>query len=93
MASFDEKVSICLEDINEFMDSVKKVHVSKCNLDQCDIGMFSDELYSYVHLKRQSPRLIKVFFLHLCEKYPQGFNDCFLAAKNKDFMITFFTAR
>ena len=47
MASFDEKVSICLENINEFADSIKKVHdVSKCNLDQCEIEMFSDELHS-----------------------------------------------
>ena len=88
MASFDKKVAICLEKINEFADSIKKVHdVCRCTLDHCEIGMFSDDLHSYINSKRQSPRIVKKIFPSLCEKYPQGFEDCFMVAKNKDSMI------
>ena len=83
MASFDEKVSVCLENINEFADSIKKVHdIYKCTLNHCETGMFSDDLHSYVNSKRRSSRLVIKFFLRLCEKYPQGFEDCFMVAKN-----------
>ena len=92
MASFDEKVSICLEIINEFADSIKKVHdVSKCTLEHCEIGIFSDDLHSYVYSKRRSSRLVKKFFLRLCEKYPQGFEDCFMVVKNICSMTDFFS--
>ena len=92
MASFHEKVSICLENVNKFADSIKKVHdVSKCTLDHCEIGIVSNDLHSYVCSKRQSPRLLKKKFLRLCEKYLQEFEDCFMVAKNKDSMIYFFS--
>ena len=92
MISFDEKVSICLENINEFAESFKKVHdVSKYTLDHCEIGKVSYDLHSYVYSKRWSSCHVKKFFLHLCEKYPQGFEDCFMVAKNKDSMIYFFS--
>ena len=92
MASFDEKVSICLENINEFADLMKKVHdLSKCILDHCEIGMFSDDLRSYVNSRRRSSRLVKKNFLCLCEKYSQGFEDCFMVVKNEDSMIYFFS--
>ena len=85
MASFDEKVSMCLENIVEFANIINKINDnnSKCYLDYYDVRMFSDELHSYVHSKRRSPRIVKNFFLGLCEKYPKGFNDCFLIARNK----------
>ena len=83
--SFDEKVLICLENIVEFTDIINEVHDNNsiCKLNYCDVRMFSEELNSYIHSKRQSPRLTKNFYLGLCEKYPQGFNDCFLIARNK----------
>ena len=31
----------------------------------------------------RNPRFVKNFFLGLCEKYPHGFNDCVLIARNK----------
>ena len=92
MASFDEKVSICLEIINEFADSIKKVHdVSKCTLEHCEIRIFSDDLHSYVYSERRSSCLVKKFFLRLCEKYPQGFEDCFMVVKNICSMTDFFS--
>ena len=62
MASFHEKVSICLENINEFADSIKKVHdVAECTLDHCEIGIVSNDLHSYVCSKKWSPHLLKKF--------------------------------
>ena len=85
---------MCLENIVEFADTIKKIHdISKCDLDCCGVRMFSDELYRYVHSKRQSPRLARKNFLGLCEKYPQGFKDCFLVARNKNFMINYFSGK
>ena len=76
----------------EFADSIKKVHdISKYNFDKCKTGMFSNDLHSYVYSTRWSSCLVKTFFLHLCEKYPQGFEDCFMVGKNKDSMIYFFS--
>ena len=85
MPSFDEKGLICLENIVEFTDIINEVHDNNsiCKLDYCHVRMFSEELNSYVHSTRQSPCLIKNFFLGLCEKYPQGFDDCFLIVRNK----------
>ena len=82
MHSFDEKILICLENIVEFTDIINEVHDNNsiCKLDYCDVKMFFKELHSNVHSKRQSLHLIKNFFLGLYEKYPQGFNDCFLIA-------------
>ena len=63
--SFDEKVLICLENIVEFTDIINEVHDnnSKCKLNYCDVRMFSEELNSYIHSKRQSPRLTKKLLL------------------------------
>lgn len=90
MALFDEKVLMCLENIVDFAETIKNIHdISKCDLDVCFVGMFSDELYSYFYLKRQSPRLAKNFLLGLCEKYPQGFDDWFIIARNKNYLINY----
>ena len=87
MLSFDEKALMCLKNIIDFANIINEIpnfnDIYKCSLDYCKVGMFFDELYSYIHSKRQSPHLVKNFFLGLCEKYPQGFNDCFLIARNK----------
>ena len=85
MPSFDEKVSMYLENIVELADIINEVHDNNfiCKFDYCDVRMFSEELHSYVHSKRRSPRLVKNFFLGLCEKYPQEFNNCFLVARDK----------
>ena len=84
MPSFDEKTLMCLENIAEFADIINETHDNNSlyNLDYCDVKMFSDKLYSYVHSKRRSPRLVRNFFLGLCVKYPQRFNNCFLIARN-----------
>ena len=87
MSSFHEKVSLCLENIVEFSNLINEVHnfddIFKCDLDFWEVKMFSDELYSYIHSKR-SPCLARKFFLGLCKKCPQGFNDFFfLIARNK----------
>ena len=88
MASFDEKVSMCLENIVEFADIINVNHnfndTFKCDLEDCELKMFSDELLSSVHSKRRSPRLAKIFFLGLCKKYPKTFDDAFLIARNKN---------
>ena len=85
MPSFDEKVLMYLENIVELADIINEVHDNNfmCKSDYCDVRMFSEELHRYVHSKRRSPRLVKNVFLGLCEKYPQGFNDCFLIARDK----------
>ena len=64
MASFDEKVSMCLENIVEFADIINEVHGNNsiCKLDYCDVRMFCEELHSYVYSKRRSPRFVKAFF-------------------------------
>ena len=85
MASFDEKISMCLENIIEFAHMINEIHsvndTFQYDLEDCEIKMFSEELNRYFHLRR-SPRLTKNFFLCLCKKYPQTFNDSFLIAKN-----------
>ena len=64
MPYFDEKVSMCLENIVEFADIINEVHGNNsiCKLDYCDVRMFSEELHSYVYSKRRSPRFVKTFF-------------------------------
>ena len=91
MSSFDETVSICLENLTQFADSIREVHdISKCNLDKYDIREFSNELYSYVHFrKRRCLRLEKKIFLNLCKKFAQVFKNCFIASQNKKIMICF----
>ena len=76
---------MCLENIVEFADIINEIHDnnSLCDLDYCDVKMFSDELHSYVHSKRQSLRLVRNFFVGLYVQYPQEFNDCFLIARNE----------
>ena len=69
---------ICLENIEEFSDIIKNVHdVGECNLPCCKIGLFSGGL----HLLRKN-------FYNLCEKYPNGFDDCFNITKNKYVFIS-----
>ena len=87
MPSFDEKVSMCLENIAKFSDIINEIHnyddIFKCDFEDCEIEMFSDELYTYVHSRRRSPRLAKNCFLGLWKKYPQALNNSFLIARNE----------
>ena len=90
--SFEEKVNNCLENIVEFSSLIKHIHgISGCDRN-CEVGYFSDELYRYLDSKIHSPRLIIFFFfLYLCKKYPTGFHENFLIAKNKDFALNYFS--
>ena len=55
MASFDGKVWMCVENIVEFPDLVKRDHdISNYPFNECEVGNFSNELYSYVHSERRS---------------------------------------
>ena len=84
VSTFDEKFDLCLENIEEFSDIIKKVQdVGEFNLLRCEIGLFSDILYNYIHNSRRSQCLLRKKFYDLCEKYPNGFNDCFNITKNK----------
>ena len=86
--SFDEKISICLENIVEFSSISYQIHnyndafQCPCDDDHCELRGFTEEMNSYVN-SRRSLRLAKKFCLGLCKKYPQGFLDCFLIARNK----------
>lgn len=68
----------------DFADTINKIQdISKCPLDLCDIESFADELYIHVHSDRRSPCL-RIFFLSLCKKYPQGFiNLCSFYHSNR----------
>ena len=85
-SSFDKKISLCLENIIEFSFMSNEIHnvndIFQCDYDYYEVRRFAEELNNYVNSKR-SPRLAKNFFLGLCKKYPQGFNDCFLITRNK----------
>ena len=62
MTSFDEKVLLYLEDIEYFVNTIKKIYViSNCPINPCAIGLFADELYNYVHSQRRSFRLVNFF--------------------------------
>ena len=92
-ASFDDKVTNCVEDIVEFSSIIKNIHdISDCD-GNCEVGYFSDELYHYLDSKRHSLHLIKKLFLYLYKKYPTGFHDNFLIAKNKDFALGYFSEK
>ena len=86
MASFDEKISMCLENIVDFSSMSNEIHnfndTFQCDYDYCEVRRFAEESNSYINSK-QSPRLAKKFFLGLCKNYHHGFNDCFLIARNK----------
>ena len=84
VSTFDEKFDLCLENIKEFSNIILKIHdVGECNLPRCEIGLFSDSLYSYIHNSRRSQHLLLKNFYALCKKYPNGFDDCFNITKNK----------
>ena len=92
-ASFDDKVTNCVEDIVEFSSIIKNIHdISDCD-GNCEIGYFSDELYHYLDSQRHSSHLIKKLFLYLYKKYPTGFHDNFLIAKNKNFGLGYFSEK
>ena len=46
MVSFDEKISMCLENIVEFTHMINEIpnvnRIFKCDLADCEIKMFSD---------------------------------------------------
>ena len=55
VSTFDEKFDLCLENIEELSDIIKKVYdVGVCDLPCCEIGFFCDNLYSYIHSSRKS---------------------------------------
>ena len=90
MATFDVKVQCVLKLITEFTYSTKKIHdMAKCPSRQCEVGSFSDELYEYIYCRRWSPRLLKSVFVNLCKKYPDGFEHCYNAARNKNFVMLY----
>ena len=71
ISTFDEKFDLCLENIKEFSNIIKKNHdIGESNLPRCEIGLFSDSLYSYVHNSRRSQHLLRKNFYALCEKIP-----------------------
>ena len=55
MASFDEKISMCLENIIEFAHMINEIHsvndIFQYDLEDCEIKMFSEELNRYFHLR------------------------------------------
>ena len=74
VSTFDEKFDLCLENIEEFSDVIKKVHdVGGCDLPCCEIGLFCKTLYNYTHNSRRSQRLLRKNFYDLCKKYPGDF--------------------
>lgn len=65
MASLDEKVLMCLADITDFSDTIKKIYgISNCSVNPCAIELFAGELHNYVHSSRRSPHLVKSFFFN-----------------------------
>ena len=84
MSSFDETVSICLENLTQFADSMREVHgISKCNLDKCDIREFSNKLYSYVHFRKRL-HLEKKFFWIFVKNFPKDLRIVSLLPKIKN---------
>ena len=84
VSTFDEKFDLCLENIEEFSDIMKKVHdVGVCDLPHCEIGLFCDSLYNYIRSSRRSQHPLRKNFYDLCKKYPNGFHDCFNITKEK----------
>ena len=51
--------------------------------------IFAGELFNYVH-SRRSPRLKRQYFLSLCFKYPQEFDDSILIFRNKELLLISF---
>ena len=86
MSSFDERVSICLENLKQFADSMREVHdISKCNLDKCDMREFSNKLYSYVHFRKiRSLHLEKKFFWIFVKNFPKDLRIVSLLPKIKN---------
>ena len=81
---FDEKVDLCVENVDEFCAVIKKFHELRgCTLDPklCVVGLFAENLYNYIQSVRKTPRLFRKVFIDLCEKNTQGFGDCFKIVK------------
>ena len=56
---------------------------------QCKVASLSDELYEYIYCRRWSPRLLKSVFVNLYKKYPDGFEHCYNATRNKNFVMLY----
>ena len=85
VSSFDEKVDLCVENVDEFCAVIKKFHELRgYTLDPnlCVVGIFAENLYNYIQSVRKTPRLFRKVFIDLCEKIPQGFGDCFKIVKS-----------
>ena len=68
----------CWKVINRFHEA------GKSTLDSCKKGLFADALHDYVY-HRQSPCFLRKFFVELCKKCLQGFDDSFSATKKRYF--------
>ena len=94
MASFDGKVWMCVENIVEFLDLVKRDHdISNYPFNKCEVGNFSNELYNYVHSERRSVRLVEKKIFSLYEKYSQGFSRCFEIGRNRNYYLHYFSKK
>ena len=83
VSSFDEKVNLCIKNVDEFCAIIKKFHELRgCPLDGCVVGLFSDALYNYIQKRDRRSPLLQNFFIVLCKKYPQGFESSFKIVKS-----------
>ena len=89
VSSFDEKVHLCIENVDKFSHIIKKFHrLCGCPLKCCVIGLFSDNLQNYVQRRgRKSPLLLKKIFIAFCEKYPRGFKNSFKIVKSYQIIL------
>ena len=84
----DGKIEVCVNNIQNFVSIIKTFHgLCKCDLKNCQVPSFPEDLESYGKELRKSRRLLRKNFTALCKKYPVGFRDCVALAQNRYFMM------
>ena len=87
--SFEEKVSIVLNDLAGFSDFCIKPHkVSHCPVQDCKVGKFIIKLDFL--LKRQRS-LDKATFIDLCNDYPEPSKTMFDCSLRKKYCLKYFS--
>ena len=88
--TFEEKISILLEDFPSFTLSWEEIHdASGCDLEPCIVKSFCDELFLFAK-EKNNPHLEKGFLLDIFRKWPMPYDEIFTAVRYNKFCLDYF---
>ena len=88
--TFEEKISILLEDLPSFSLSCKEIHdASGCDLEPCIIKCFCDEVFLFTK-EKNNPHLEKGFLLEIFKKWLMPYDEIFTVVRYKKFCLDYF---